>query len=793
MDTYIVRASVTVFDRPEGYREFRCIPAHWVYEPPFDRQALYAEGVSNNLDLHKDWDFWSASDAALRLQRVPAEQLDIHEMVVLATRRAVDYNAPKPWAARTWVDEIDAEWAQRATHLHPFARLPESEQHDLWSHGGMNALPISSRLEYPLQTGVGILPSERPYRSHEPWHGGEGLWYRWEALDTWNRWPRRQEAEWIGAAPQDAELMLFVSHRWETLDHPDPTGRQLQAVRTGLTLALAAGVLSDADSTPSGLPELFRRYLDGRHLATTALRAWAEHVRHAAMATFSETEFLQQLEEPEDTDARQQLAFIRKNVLLWYDYTSMYQTPRDRHEEEIFRVDLTRLNDIQAGAATLVLGENEDYTRRAWCFLEISGGVRGLLVELTPSWGKSIGAYHGVQRWSDVSDQLIGALITHGERAIEGSGLQATHASDLPIVAGLIARLPLFGLVSSSGSDLIGGSIPMPRRNGAWILDGRRATPDVRRDGPAVEFGAVPPATVLELVRVSMASADGLDGSVGMWVYTSQRVLSLAWASRAPEWTALAGVGGPVASVACTWADARALAEDGRGWTRYVPSRLETLIVVTQTDLNRICRLLDQVIKAHLTAGTTVITVMPDSGRVSVERPDVDREPPEGVDLDVLAAPRIRRYTAYPRYLTRAKEGGLDAARVQATLRLDPSGDYVPWGSTHDLDDVGARRVAAEATARLTTASWEVYAIPRLDPAAWRNVDGALAQVDAIIGLVQRAASVSSNPFECRGLIYGFLEQQHLMGSEPLTQDVLDALDAILEGAEPPNPEESAG
>lgn len=788
-----MRGSVTVVDRPEGYREFRCIPPHWVYEPPFDRRALYAEGVSNHLDPDRDWDFWSASDAALRLQSVPAEQLDIHEMVVLGTRRSVDYNAPKPWAARTWVDEIDAVWAQRATHLHPFARLPDSEKHDLWSHGGMKALPISSRLQYPLQTGMGILASERPHRSHEPWHGGEGVWYRWDTLDTWDRWPRRQEVEQVGAAPQKDELMLFVSHRWETLDHPDPTGRQLQAVRTGLTLALAAAVLSDADSTPSGLPELFRRYCDDHHLATIALRPWAELVREAAMATFSETEFLQQLREPEDTGARRQLASFRKNVVLWYDYTSMYQTPRDRHEEEIFRVDLTRLNDIQAGAATLVLAENEDYTRRAWCFLEISGGVRGLLVEVTPSWGKSISAYHGVQRWADVSDQLIGALITHGERAIEGSGLQATHPSDLPIVAGLIARLPLFGLVSSSGSDLIGGSIPMPRRNGKWILDGRRATPDIRRDGPAVEFGAVPPVTVLEWVRISMASADQLDGRVGMWVYTSQRVLSLAWASRAPEWTALAGVDGPVETVACTWADARALAEDGRGWTRYIPSRLETLIVVTQTDLNRICLLLDQVIKAHLAAGTTVITVMPDSGRVRVERPGADWTTPAGLDLDILAAPRIRRFTAYPRYLTRVKEGGLDAARVQATLRLDPSGDYVPWDKTHDLDDAGARRVAAEATARLTTASWEVYAIPRLDAASWRNADSALAQVDAIIGLVQRAASVSSNPFECRAFIYNFLEQQHLMGSEPLTQHVLDVLDAILEGAEPPNPEESTG
>jgi hypothetical protein len=91
----------------------------------------------------------------------------------------------------------------------------------------------------------------------------------------------------------------------------------------------------------------------------------------------------------------------------------MFQAPRTADEETAFRAEIVRMNAIQAGAATLVLAENEDFPRRAWCFLEICGGVRGLLVEAIPSWGVEIDAYQGIQKWGYLSDQLISALATH--------------------------------------------------------------------------------------------------------------------------------------------------------------------------------------------------------------------------------------------------------------------------------------------------------------------------------------------------------------------------------------------
>jgi len=187
MGVLIQRGRAEVRERPEGYREFRCTPTHWFYDAPFSREALYTEAISNNVDLDNDADFWSASDAALRVRQVPPADLDIREMVLLATRRSTDYNAPKPWAAAPWVNELEATWSGSATHLHPFAKLPESETKDLWHHGGMKAMPLSRRLMYPLQTGVSILASERPLRIHEPWYGGKGVWYAWSSLSFHER------------------------------------------------------------------------------------------------------------------------------------------------------------------------------------------------------------------------------------------------------------------------------------------------------------------------------------------------------------------------------------------------------------------------------------------------------------------------------------------------------------------------------------------------------------------------------------------------------------------------------
>jgi hypothetical protein len=81
-----------------------------------------------------------------------------------------------------------------------------------------------------------------------------------------------------------------------------------------------------------------------------------------------------------------------------------------------------------------------------------------------------------------------------------------------------------------------------------------------------------------------------------MWIYATQRVLALTWLARRNDllgWVSAGSLELPHPDTACaTWADSRCLAEDGRGWTRYVPSTVKTRLIVVQADLPEICLLL---------------------------------------------------------------------------------------------------------------------------------------------------------------------------------------------------------
>ena len=89
---------------------------------------------------------------------------------------------------------------------------------------------------------------------------------------------------------------------------------------------------------------------------------------------------------------RAPLSRIRDRVLIWYDYASMFQTPRTPAEQQAFRHEIVQLNRIQARAATVVIAGDHQYTSRAWCFLEMCAGMRHHIVELVPSWGTRVSA-----------------------------------------------------------------------------------------------------------------------------------------------------------------------------------------------------------------------------------------------------------------------------------------------------------------------------------------------------------------------------------------------------------------
>ena len=77
--------SVESVSRPEGYREFRCIPATWSYSGSQPFRELITEYYSQRMDVDPhgvgiDGGFWSGSDAAIRLRDTPSSELNLREL-----------------------------------------------------------------------------------------------------------------------------------------------------------------------------------------------------------------------------------------------------------------------------------------------------------------------------------------------------------------------------------------------------------------------------------------------------------------------------------------------------------------------------------------------------------------------------------------------------------------------------------------------------------------------------------------------------------------------------------------
>jgi hypothetical protein len=603
---------------------------------------------------------------------------------------------------------------------------------------------------------------------HERWHGGTGTYYPWRRLMVWTRWKRRQDAIADASGAEPGKLLLFLSHRWESVSHPDPTGRQILALKVGLALSLAAALRIEPNAqTGWGLPELFHRFLarvEPEAMADPDLNAWADRVAEQAKNCKTEEEMWSRLQQLGAGRASELVEAIQDRVLIWHDYSSMYQQPRSAEEERDFNDELERMNEIQAGAATTVLASNAEYASRAWCFLEVCGGTRNSLVELTPSWSGSMAVRSGLNHWAHISDQLIASLNGNGLESIEATDLRATQPRDLGVIARLISCLPLFGLVESDGSDLVGGSIPMAFGSGRWIVQETSGSPVVTEKKVAVceDFGEFPCPSEVRRALHDAAGAEQLAGPCGAWIYTSQRLLSLCWASRASElWSNVSAVIPlpPLSSVACTWADSRSLGDDGTAWTRYIPSTVDALLIITQADLPAICRIYESVLGAHLAAGATVITYCPETGDVRITQPSSTKASLPGRLASAIVVPRVRRTTATAEYLLLRPDLAADQVNAMTALRLDPKDEGLAklQLSPDVLDQMSRCRTRAEALSRIVASCWEGLAYECFTSDQWNDPAGALKQLTVIEHLVNLVRPMSGNPLQRRVKLYEIL------------------------------------
>lgn len=183
----------------------------------------------------------------------------------------------------------------------------------------------------------------------------------------------REKAHWL--KKEKPLALIFVSHRWETLQHPDPSGRQLRALQEFLTrtsLCIEAMFISKAERlqlipalTKEGslqAEEVARRILgfgpfsDNGEVCIESRQAKRIIAEKFAQCKKNRPAFRQ---------------WLLSNIGVWLDYTCMPQKPLTPVENVEFTQALSAMDSL-VKASTLVALRNtqDDYAMRGWCASE---------------------------------------------------------------------------------------------------------------------------------------------------------------------------------------------------------------------------------------------------------------------------------------------------------------------------------------------------------------------------------------------------------------------------------------
>ena len=192
-----------------------------------------------------------------------------------------------------------------------------------------------------------------------------------------DRMERHQEIKhrmrWL--APDEAPLIfLFISHRWETLAHPDPSGRQHKAIQDLLRAICmcAEAVLVPGDERLRLVPSVDREgTLQAVEIVRRALGFGPFSDHPLGVAGKGARKLLEDalaLHEGRRDLFRDWLAGM---IGVWVDYTCMPQQPLAEKEDAEFRQTLRDLDKLaQASIVVALRDSRDDYAVRGWCASE---------------------------------------------------------------------------------------------------------------------------------------------------------------------------------------------------------------------------------------------------------------------------------------------------------------------------------------------------------------------------------------------------------------------------------------
>jgi hypothetical protein len=171
-----------------------------------------------------------------------------------------------------------------------------------------------------------------------------------------DRFVRQQDADIEWMSPEECWLLLFVSHRWETLQHPDPTGQQHRALTALVTAMCDLVDALSADSPTERIHIVPALECHGVLQAAVLL---------SRLATSGGT-----AQWPAGRSARE---ILPQHIKIWYDFACLPQRPRSTAEEHAFEAGLRSLPELFASEAVSLIAlreDGDDYQHRGWCLAE---------------------------------------------------------------------------------------------------------------------------------------------------------------------------------------------------------------------------------------------------------------------------------------------------------------------------------------------------------------------------------------------------------------------------------------
>lgn len=228
----------------------------------------------------------------------------------------------------------------------------------------------------------------------------------WDPKRTWTLVPARQLLSWGKFAPykdtmfqirlhmssqlalnawfRKSPIPIFVSHRWDTPNTPDPTERQFHIVMRFLVEAICLS---------KGICERFFSYADPEIVLNTGLVECIQNHQADGLEGLREMEEFKKYQQPGLLGLPMEvllaqwllknfpaLAFegyeiltisrVLRDVAVWYDYSSLPQEPyASKDEEAYFAWALKHLEHLIPGCHVVAIWD-KPAINRAWCLLE---------------------------------------------------------------------------------------------------------------------------------------------------------------------------------------------------------------------------------------------------------------------------------------------------------------------------------------------------------------------------------------------------------------------------------------